>query len=176
MKKPSIQSSKTVYSGFFDVQTDLLRYDEKLFEYSSLHLSTNAAVIIAQDREGRFILNREYRHPTREWILGCPGGRLEKDEEPLAGGQRELSEETGYWSDEICIIGSCYPLPSLLNQKIYFLWAKNAFLKGEQHLDPFELIKTELKTLEEIQQEIKTGAPVDSMVSAALWYKSLFTC
>ena len=129
-----------------------------------------------QQTSGRLILNREYRHPTGEWVLGCPGGRLEKDEEPIPGVQRELFEETGYWSDEIVITGCCYPLPSLLKQKIYFLHAKNCVKKSVQHLDPFEFIKIELKTFDKLQQEIREGRHVDAIMCAALWYKSLTTC
>ena len=79
MQKPALRSSRTVFRGFFDVRTDLLaRSDGELFDYTSMVLPVDAAIIVAEDTEGRLILNREYRHPTREWILGCPGGRLER--------------------------------------------------------------------------------------------------
>lgn len=174
MKKPFLCSSEIVYSGFFDIRKDrIMRSDGELFDYSCMVLPMNAAVVIAQTCEGLFIVNREFRQPTGEWVLGCPGGRFEKGEDPIKGGQRELFEETGYWSDEISLIGCCYPLPSLLDQKIYFLHAKNAVLKSKQHLDPFEFINVELKTQEELNREIREATSVDSMMCAALWYKSL---
>ena len=174
MKKPSLCSSEIVYRGFFDIRKDrIMRQDGELFDYTCMVLPMNAAVVVAQTSDGLFIINREYRQPTGEWILGCPGGRLEKGEDPIKGGQRELFEETGYWSDEISILGCCYPLPSLLDQKIYFLHAKNAFLKSKQHLDPFEFIDIELKSQEQLQKEIRDGTNIDSIMCAALWYKSL---
>jgi ADP-ribose pyrophosphatase len=177
MKKPEIRSSKTVYRGFYNIRSDLLmRSDGELFDYTCMVMSVDAAVVVAQTADGLFIVNREYRHPTGEWVLGCPGGRLEKGEDPIAGGQRELYEETGYWSDEISLIGTCYPMPSLLNQKIYFLQAKNAVLKSSQHLDPFEFIEIELKSEEDLKKEILKGSNIDSMMCAALWYKSLSPC
>jgi ADP-ribose pyrophosphatase len=177
MKPPSIRSSKTVYRGFFDLRTDLLmRSDGELFDYTSLVLHADSAIIIAEDCEGRVVLNREYRHPTGEWVLGFPGGRLEKGEDPIAGGQRELYEETGYWSDDLTLLGSSYPIPSLAGQRVYFLHAKQAVNQGTRKLDPFEFIDIELKTYPELQQAIISGRHIDSMMCAALWYKSLAAC
>jgi|GEM_PF-5597246 len=42
--------------------------------------------------------------------------------------------------------------------------------KDEQQLDPFEFIGVELKTNEELQEEIQTGHLIDSILCAALWY------
>jgi ADP-ribose pyrophosphatase len=176
MKKPKVHSTKIVHYDFFDVRQDMVeRNDGVLHPYSSLFLSTDATAIIAQDPEGRWILNREYRHPTGQFLLGCPGGRLEAGEDPIQGGQREFFEETGYWSDDIAIIGCCHPFPGICNQKIYFLWAKNAHLKGKQQLDPFEVIETELKTDAELRQEIQRGTNIDAILCTALWYKDLNT-
>ena len=175
--KPALRSSKTVFRGFFDIHTDLVaRADGELFEYSSMFLNNDAVIIVATNPEGLLILNREYRHPTGEWILGCPGGRLEKGENPIEGARRELFEETGYWTDDITLIGSSFPLPSLLNQKLYFVWAKNAHLKDSQHLDPFEFIEIELKTMDELKKEIQAGALIDGLMCTALWYKSMTAC
>ncbi len=174
MKPPNTHSSELVYEGFFNMRKDrLIREDGEMLDFTSLEISWDAAVIIAEDREGRLILNREYRHPTGQFILGCPGGSLEKGEDPIAGGRRELFEETGYVSDELSIIGCCYPLPSVCNQKIYFIHAKNARPGIGRKLDPFEFIETELKTEEELRQEILTGALVDGILCTALWYKNL---
>jgi len=170
--KPKVTGSTVLYSGFFEVRQDLLqRADGLTHPYTCLILPTHAVAVLAQDTEGRWILNREYRHPTGETILGCPGGRLELEEDPIVGGQREFFEETGYWSDDVAIIGCCYPFPGICDQKIYYLLAKNAVKKGEQKLDPFEFIQTELKTDEELEQEILSGANIDGILCTALWYK-----
>jgi ADP-ribose pyrophosphatase len=172
--KPTVTSSELVFRGFFDVRKDrLMRHDGELLDYTSIVLPWSASIVLAQDKEGRYILNREYRHPTGESLLGCPGGRLEEDEEPLKAAEREFYEETGYWSDHFTLIGSCYPFPSLCNQKIFFFHAKDAYLKGKQDPDPFEFIKVELKTKEELRKELKSGAPIDSLLCAALWYQNV---
>lgn len=175
MKQPKVQKTQTIYSGFFDVRQDLLeRSDGLTHPYTTLILSTDATCVLGQDREGRWILNREYRHPIGSIILGCPGGRLESGEDPLIGGQREFFEETGYWSDEIELLGAAYPFAGLCNQKIYFLYAKNAYKKGSQELDPFEFIQTELFTDEELRNEIRNpNARIDGILCSALCYKEI---
>ena len=174
-RKPTVKSTRTIYKGFFEVREDLLeRADGLTHPYTTLILNTHAAAIIAQDTEGRWILNREYRHATGEYILGCPGGRLEEGEDPILGGQRELLEETGYWSDEIELVGCCYPFPGLCDQKIYYLFAKNAVRKGPQNLDPFEFIDIELKSDAELRSEIRSRTNVDAVLCTALWFKDQF--
>lgn len=170
--KPKVQKSKLLYSGFFDLRQDLLeRSDGLTHPYTSIILATDAVAILAQDQNGLWILNREYRHPTGKTLLGPPGGRLEKNEDPIVGGQRELFEETGYWSDEIVLLGCCHPFPGICDQKIIYLWAKNAVKKAEQKLEAFEFIEIELKTDEELRREIRRSSHVDGNLCTALWYK-----
>ena len=173
--KPEILSSKIIYTGYFSLRTDLLqRQDGETVHYTSVIMAQDAAVILAEDPQGRLILNREYRQPARTEILSCPGGTLEPNEDPLLGGQREMLEETGYFSDDIRLLGCCYTQPGLCNQKIYYLYAKNAVFKGTKNLDPFEFIETELLTEQELKQAILAGRPIDSILCTALLYKSLY--
>lgn len=173
--KPTIEHSKLLYSGFFDLRQDLLkRHDGLTREYTSLILSTHAVVILAQTAEGLWILNREYRHPTGETLLGPPGGKMEEGEDSIFSGQRELFEETGYWSDEIQPVGCCHPFPGISDQKIYYLWAQNCIKKGEQNLEPFEFIQVELKTDKQLREEIRQSSHIDGNLCIALWYKDHF--
>jgi ADP-ribose pyrophosphatase len=174
VEKPKVVNSKTLFEGYFNVQQDAIqRKDGKELFYSHCVLPTDAAVVIGETADGHFILNREYRHPTGKYILGCPGGSLLKEEDPIAGGLREFHEESGYWSDSVELIGISYPLAAICNQKIYFLWGKNAYLKGGQSLDPFEYIHTERKTEQELQKELLSGAVLDGLLLTALSFRRL---
>ena len=174
--RPETLLSNIVYSGYFDLRKDLLkRQDGITADYTSIILAWDAVVIIAEDSEGRLILNREYRHPVGKAVLCCPGGKLEEGEAPLLGAKRELLEETGYSSKELTIIGSCYPLPGLCNQQIHYVYAKNATFERHQQLDPFEFIETELMTEEALKKAIQAGEPVDGILCTALFYKSHLT-
>jgi ADP-ribose pyrophosphatase len=56
--------------------------------------------IVAITEEGRFLLERQYKHGARRVIVTLPAGHVESGEEPLAAAQRELLEETGHVSDD----------------------------------------------------------------------------
>ena len=174
MEKPNILRSEIVYRGYFDVQQDLLeRADGQTLPYSHFNLPNDAVVVLAQTPDGRFILNREYRHATKNYILGCPGGTIDLQESPLEGGRRELFEESGYASQHISLLGAAYPLPSLCSQKIYYIWAQNAHFQGPPPREPFEFIHTELKTEQEIRDEIAAGEIIDGLLLTALSLRRL---
>lgn len=171
MKKlPKVKSTRFLHQGYITLKEDLLEQENGSVQPSTLLLCKDATVILAQDKEGRWILNREYRHATGEILLGCPGGGLEPNEDPIAGGKREFFEETGYVSDDVTLLGVSYPSPALLNQKIYYLLAKNALKKDEPKLEPFEFIETVLFTDQELKEEIQNGAHIDGLLLTALCY------
>jgi len=171
MKKlPTVKASRIVHDGYLSLREDLLEREEGLVQPMNTLVCTDATTVLAQDPSGRWILNKEYRHATGEILLGCPGGRLEPGEDPIAGGKREFFEETGYWADDLVLLGSCYPFPGLCNQKIYHLFARKAVKKGEPRLDPFEFIETELLDDNMLQKRVEEGAGVDGILLTALWY------
>ncbi len=174
MKKPSLISSCIAYRGFFQVQEDLLQYREATKSLSFLILPSDAAIVLATTPDNLYILNYEYRHPTGQFLLGCPGGLFESNENPLEAAKRELLEETGYFSNEIHFMGSAYPFPGVCSQKIHYFLAKNAIHQQKPSLDPSEIINVELKTHEELIHAIQTQSNIDAILCAALWYQEMF--
>ena len=166
---PEVRRRETVYQGYFDVYIDHLHlHHGPSLPYTCIDLKVHAAAVLAQTKEGKFIINKEYRHPTKQWLLSCPGGRIDTGESPLEAGMRELLEETGYSSSECHLLGNTYPLPALTDQRLFYVFAKDAeFVKAPTH-EPFELIHTELKSEQELMQEIASGVPVDGILCTAL--------
>ncbi len=166
---PTVKSQETVYTGFFDVRVDILQlHHGPNLSYTCLDVRANAATVLAKTKEGKFVINKEYRHPTGKWLLSCPGGRIDTGESPLVAAKRELLEETGYGGGTAHLIGTAYPFPAVCDQLIHYVYVDNVeFIQAPTH-EPFELIHTELKTEEELMQEIATGFPVDSVLCTAL--------
>ena len=168
---PEIKSRETVYQGYFDVNVDLLqlRHGPNL-TYTSIDVKVNAAAIIARTKEGKFIINKEYRHPTGKWLLSCPGGRIDTGESPIEAAKRELLEETGYGGGSYHLVGYAYPFPAVSDQIIHYIFVEDAeFIQTPSH-EPMELIHTELKTKEELMSEIADGFPVDGVLCTALFF------
>jgi ADP-ribose pyrophosphatase len=166
---PDIKSRETVYAGFFDVRVDLLQlHHGPNLSYTCLDLRTHASAVLAQTKEGKFIINKEYRHPTGQWLLSCPGGRIDTGESPLEAARRELLEETGYGGGSFHSLGNAYPLPAVCDQIIYYTLVENAqWIQAPAH-EPFEFIHTVLKTEEELMQEVAAGSPIDGILCTAL--------
>jgi ADP-ribose pyrophosphatase len=166
---PSVKSQETVYTGFFDVRIDLLQlHHGPNLPYTCLDLRTHAAAVLAQTKEGKFIINQEYRHPTGQWLLSCPGGRIDTGESPLEAARRELLEETGYGKGSFHSLGQAYPLPAVCNQIIHYTFVEGAEFIQPPACEPFEFIHTLLKTEEELMQEVASGSCIDGILCTAL--------
>jgi len=163
-------SSKLRAYPFFSLREDLLEHlDGRTYAYSFLHIPVEAAAILAKDDAGRWLLTREYRHPTGERLLGCPGGRFEQGEAPHEGALREFREETGYTAEELIPLGATYPLAGLTNQKIHYFFAPKIRLVGTPQFDPFEFIEIEWKTPKELDEELRSSQHVDGVLCNALF-------
>lgn len=55
----------------------------------------DSAFVVPYDDDGNTVLVRQWRHPWGATAWEVPAGTLEPGEDPLAGAQRELSEEAG---------------------------------------------------------------------------------
>ena len=56
--------------------------------------------VIAITKEGKFVIERQYRHGTQSIDYEICAGTLENGEDPLEAAKRELLEETGYIGGE----------------------------------------------------------------------------
>ncbi len=96
---------------------------------------------------------------------------VEKDELPLIAGQRECTEETGYFSEQKAqYLGETLPNPAFLNNICYsFVWY-DVELKYKQNLDRHEEIVVFEKSFDEVKELIKKGKINHSLVLNAFFY------
>ena len=84
----------------FEVRKQRLRRRSDHIEGDFYVLNTNDWVnVIALTPKEEIILVRQFRYGSKEQSLEPPGGVVEKGEDPLIAGLRELQEETGYVGD-----------------------------------------------------------------------------
>lgn len=99
----------------------------------------DAAMVCAVTKDGDVLLKSEYRYACGEEVIECPAGMFEPNEtDPLAVAKRELSEETGYESDDWTYFGATWESVSKLTNHMHLFLARNAVKTSGQHLDENE--------------------------------------
>ena len=118
-------------------------------------LDTNDWVnVLAITPEEELVLVRQFRYGSQEFSLEPPGGVIEKDEDPIVAGIRELAEETGYVGQQAQIIGNARPNAAILSNKCHFVLLKDAQKTAELNFDQHEELITELHPLRNLRQMV----------------------
>jgi len=125
--------------------------------------------IIAMTVDDKFIMVRQHRLGTDEITLESPGGITEEDESPELTALRELREETGYEAGEIHFLKKLTANPAILNNNIYFFYARNCKKIHNQNLDAAEDIEVLTFTHNEIVYMIKNGDINHSIIVTAFY-------
>jgi len=95
--------------------------------------------IVALTDDDELLFVRQFRCPYGEIVTELPAGKLEKGEDPLKAGIRELSEETGAVAQKIVSLGKLYPTPGYCGEIIHMYLATGLSF-GDQHTDEDEFI------------------------------------
>jgi ADP-ribose pyrophosphatase len=126
---------------------------------------------VALTDDGRFILERQYRHALGETNFEIPGGCVDQTDPSLeAAIERELLEETGYRFAQLEYMGRTSANPSTNNNWMHMYLATGGLLVQKQELDHNEDIEIYLFTLDELKQLLKENKIIQSMHMTALFY------
>ena len=112
--------------------------------------------------DGSVLMEHQYRHCVRDYLLEIPAGTLEAEESPLACARRELEEETGYTAAEIIPLGRTHILPAYSDELIHLFMARG-LAPARRNLDPDEIIRTREYPLERLLEMIADGEITDAL-------------
>ncbi|MFP4528761.1 MAG: NUDIX hydrolase [Candidatus Kapaibacterium sp.] len=120
------------------------------------------------------VMIEQYRQGVDDITLEIPGGLVEEGENPRLAGQRECTEETGYYAPrDAILIGENLPNPAFLNNVCYHYAWQGCTLESAQALDSHEDINVRLIPLADIPQMIAEGRIRHSLVLTAFFFYSL---
>ncbi|HBH46036.1 MAG: hypothetical protein A2445_05385 [Candidatus Jacksonbacteria bacterium RIFOXYC2_FULL_44_29] len=122
-----------------------------------------AVAIVALTPERQVILERQYRHPIKEWLIEIPAGLRDRDESSTATVKRELLEETGYHAKKIIKLLDTYPGAGLLDQELKIYLGLDSVKAKKTKLDPGEEIEIFLVDFVKAVAMIKKGIIRDAM-------------
>lgn len=125
--------------------------------------------VIAITVEGKFVIERQYRHGTQTIDYELCAGTVEKGESPIDAAKRELLEETGYGGGEWTLYCESCPNPSAMTTTNYSFLAKGVSYSGARHLEKTEDIEIHLMSFEEVKQLVMNGGFRQGQMLAPLW-------
>ena len=155
-------SSKKVFQGkVFWVTRDAVKEPGGVTATRDVIRHNGSVVILGVDaaknpKDPGILLIRQYRHAADKILLELPAGRIEPGETLLAGGKRELIEETGYRAKKWSKLASYYASPGFLTETMSILLAEDLTL-GEAHPEADERIELHMTPLSEVLKLIHAG-------------------
>ena len=123
--------------------------------------------VAALTDDNELIFVRQFRYPYMKVLLELPAGKLEKGEDPLESGKRELLEETGCTAEEYISLGEFYPSCGYTDEIIYLYLAKGLKF-GSQSLDEDEFLNVEKIPLEKAVKMVMSNEIKDGKTQAAI--------
>ena len=132
--------------------------------------------VIAITKEGKMVMERQYRHGAGLTAYELPCGVVEKGESPLEAAKRELMEETGYgggYWEELMVISAN---PGSQNNMAHCYLAKDVEKQGEQKLDATEDLEVFLLEQDYVKSLLLNNQIVQALMIGPLykyfWEKS----
>jgi len=135
------------------------------FTHVVIHSGPSVMVVPVCD-DGRIIVTREYRYPTRCWNYQLPGGGTD-GARPDVAARRELREETGYVARRLEKLGRFVVYSGLSSEWCHVFLATGLRLESQQ-LEHSEQITVRAVSWPELERMIAANRFRDGMSLAAL--------
>src|SRR5271156_1474447 len=173
--KVEVLSSRLSYEGpLFRVYTDeILENGRKVTRDVVRH--NGSVVILAIDdtkskRDPMIVMERQYRHAAREYLLEVPAGKMEEGEDALAGAKRELLEETGFQAKRWRKVTRYFASPGFLGEFMQVFLAEGLTL-GAAQPEYDEQLEIEMIPLSKLLRMIEDGKVHDgkTLISVMLY-------
>lgn len=117
---------------------------------------------------GELVLVRQFRYGIDDFSLEVPGGVVDRGEDPVAAGVRELLEETGFAGERVRLLGSVHPNPAIQNNRQHILLVENVRRSGAQAWDEDEEMEVLIVPVDEVYAQARAGKITHAMVLDAL--------
>jgi len=125
-------------------------------------------MVLALTPARELVLVRQFRYGIDDFSLEVPGGVIDRGEDPVAAGARELLEETGYAGDRARLLGSVHPNPAIQNNRQHLVLVENVRRAGNLAWDEDEEMEMVVKPVDEVYALARNGGITHAMVLNAL--------
>jgi ADP-ribose pyrophosphatase len=126
-------------------------------------------VVIASNDADEVSLVRQWRFGSQAMSVEFPAGVLERGEDPLLGGLRELREETGCTpTTPATVVATLKPNPAFMMNRCHVVVAPRVRITHDQSLDDNEEVERLWLPRSQLAQAIREGV-IDNAVAIAAW-------
>ena len=162
-------SGEQVYKGrLLDVRRDEILLPDGKPSAREYIRHVGAVCVVPLTRDGRVIVERQFRYPLGEVMTEIPAGKLDgRGEDRLSAAKRELCEETGVTADEWTFLGDYHPTPAYSDERISMYLARGLH-SGDRKLDEDEFLNVQTVPLAQLVKEILDGKITDGKTQAAV--------
>ncbi|TAK05742.1 NUDIX hydrolase [Patescibacteria group bacterium] len=167
-----VESTETAFQNrWWHIRKDVVRLpDGSSYEYF-VNDGVDGVVVVPVAADGRFMIQRIYKHGVRQAVLEFPMGRMEKGEAPEQTAARELKEETGFAAD-LELLGAYWIFPTSSSNRITLFLGRNATKAGEAENDPKEQAELIWVTADELRGMLERGE-LASLLQMGAGYRAL---
>lgn len=159
-------SRKVIYEGkIINVYNDTVILPDGKETHRELVEHHGGVCVAALTENNNLLFVRQFRYPYGRVLLELPAGKLEKGEDPLSAGIRELEEECGVIAEKVIPMGTVYPTVAYCTEIIH-LYLARGLKKTAQHLDEGEFLSVEEIPLKEAVRLVINGEISDSKTVA----------
>ena len=164
-----IRTKHIIQNEWIDFRESAYRYpDGSEFEPYYSYSRRDYVVIVPEDEEGKYLCVRQFRQGIKEVTTEFPAGGIERKdgkeygdrtsaEDALEAARRELTEETGYVSDDWTHLLTVPSNATIADNYAHVFLAKHCRPTGEQHLDDTEYLAVHRYSADEIEDLIRNG-------------------
>lgn len=127
----------------------------------------DCVTILCVSDEKEVLLVKQYRPTLDQETIELPSGHIEDNETPEMAARRELLEETGYYADDLELMGVIATDTGRLGNKLWCYFASNAVRRSNvSDKEVIELIKWKPEFL---MEQIKDGKIIHAQDLALLF-------
>ena len=169
LKRWKTLSTKTVAKNpWWECRADKFKLsDGTTGEYYYVHSGGSVAIVPYFEKEGKFLLQKQYRYLFQKESLEFPAGWVPAGESPKKIARNELIEEAGYDGD-LVPIGKFKPAYGMFDAEYHVFLADNLRMSKERKKENTEEFEKYLLTAAQIDEKIFSGQ-IDEANMIAAW-------
>jgi hypothetical protein len=162
----TLETRTLFHNQWFDIREEKVQItDELAIEGVIVHRFPDWCNVIAMTPDHQIFLVRQYRHGIGKDIIETPSGSQEPaDKNPQEAAERELLEETGYFSNRWIALGQSYANPQLQNNMIHHYLALDCRLIAQPQAELGGTIDFWTEPMISVMEKIRAGVICHSSV------------